>query len=64
MIQHGFNGYLFPVNDKDKFIEYIETLYLNEVLRKSFGKNASEFVKKFDISVSLAQMDEIFKKYL
>lgn len=64
LIQHGFNGYLFPVNDKDKFIEYIETLYLNEVLRKSFGKNASEFVKKFDISVSLAQMDEIFKKYL
>lgn len=64
LIQHGFNGLLFPQNNQAKFIEYIKSLYYNKELRNRMGRNASEFVKKFDISVSLTQMDEIYKKYL
>ncbi len=64
LIQHGINGFLFPQNDQTKFIEYIKTLYYDKEMRKSMGSHASEYVKKFDISVSLIQMDEIYKKYL
>jgi glycosyltransferase EpsD len=64
LIQHGFNGFLFPQNNQAKFIEYIKSLYYNKELRNRMGRNASEYVKKFDISVSLTQMDEIYKKYL
>jgi len=64
LIQHGFNGFLFPQNDRDKFIEYVKTLYFDKEMRNIMGQNASESVKKFDISVSLTQMDEIYKKYL
>lgn len=64
LIQHGFNGFLFPQNDQTKFIEYIKSLYFDKEMRNRMGRNASEYVKKFDISVSLCQMDEIYKKYL
>jgi glycosyltransferase EpsD len=64
LIQHGYNGFLFPQKDQMKFIEYVEKLYLDNELRNTMGKNASESVKKFDISVSLGQMNEIYKKYL
>lgn len=64
LIQHGYNGFVFPQNNQEKFIEYIKTLYLDKELRKTMGKNASESVKKFDINVTLKQMDEIYQKYL
>lgn len=64
LIQHGFNGFLYHQNDKIKFIEYIKSLYIDKEMRNRMGRNASEYVKKFDISVSLCQMDEIYKKYL
>lgn len=64
LIQHGFNGFLFPQDDQMKFIEYVEKLYSDKELRNTMGKNATESVKKFDINVSLIQMNEIYKKYL
>jgi glycosyltransferase EpsD len=64
LVQHGYNGFLFPQNKHEKFIECIKTLYLNAKLRETMGKNGSESVRKFDITVSLKQMNEIYKKYL
>lgn len=64
LIQHGYNGFLYSQKNQKKFIEYIEKLYLDKELRNTLGKNASESVKKFDISVSLSQMDKIYKMYL
>ena len=64
LIQHGFNGFLYPQNNQEQFIEYVKKLYLDKILCETMGQNASEFVQKFDISVSLKQMDEIYKKYL
>jgi glycosyltransferase EpsD len=64
LVQHGSNGFLFPQNDHKKFIEYLKTLYFEKELRNTMGKNASKSVKKFDISVTLTQMDEIYQKYL
>ncbi len=64
LIKHGYNGFLFPQNDHKKFVEYIKVLSLDKELCNTLGKNASEYVRKFNISVSLTQMDEIYKKYL
>ena len=64
LIIHGYNGFLFPQNNQEKFIECVQTLYQDKELRHLMGRNATEFVKKFDINVSLKQMNEVYKKYL
>jgi len=64
LIDNGVNGILYPQNDKKAFSESIITLYENQQLRAKMGKNAFKSVQKFDIAISLKQMDEIYKKYL
>jgi len=63
IIEDGKNGYLFPVDDKKKFISVIQTLANNEELYKDFSNNAIECSKDFDLENSIKQMKDIYKEY-
>ncbi len=63
IVENKKNGYLFPVNDKEKFISAIQNLANNENLYNKFSKNAVERSKDFDLENSIKQMKEIYKEY-
>ena len=57
MIRDGRNGFLVPLFDDEQFREKLDLLMSNEEMRKEFGKQAYEDIKRFSIS-------EIGDKYL
>lgn len=58
------NSILLDANDIDGFAKAITLLYEDEKLRRRLGENARAASKPFDISSSLAEMSEIYRKYL
>lgn len=47
LVINNTNGFLIPLNDYDLFQEKLTMLMNNEELRKQFGTNAKESIKKF-----------------
>jgi glycosyltransferase EpsD len=64
MVIHGSNGYLFPQNDEEKFVEYIFRLYVDKALRESFAEQALITSKSFSLENSLNMMAKIYKKHI
>jgi len=64
IVMHGINGYLFPLNNKNLFQEYILKLYSNKELRFELGTNASLSVNKFSLNNSLDTMKKIYTAYI
>lgn len=59
MITDGKNGYLIPVYNDKMFIEKLNRLMSDEILRVSMGENAVDSIKKFDSEVILTKFYNI-----
>ncbi len=57
----GFNGYLVPYGDKEKYVTALEKLVLNNEERVRFGENAKEFVKNFDESKTVEKYENLYQ---
>jgi len=64
LIDHGVNGYMYDIDNKDQFIRFVSELYVDLEKRVALGKNAKEKVKKFHISNSLKCMQEIYGEWI
>jgi glycosyltransferase involved in cell wall biosynthesis len=64
IIKDNINGVLIKDNDIKAMSVAINKLILNENLRSSFGENAFQKAREFEISNSLDSMIDIYKKYL
>ena len=64
LIDHGVNGYLYDIDNKDQFIGFVKVLYADVEKRITFGRNAKEKAKKFHISNSLNYMQEIYDEWV
>jgi glycosyltransferase EpsD len=64
MIIDGVNGYMFPQNDRQKFIERIIHLNRNPEIRKKLGEAAFDSIQKCAVENSLKSMMEIYNRYL
>lgn len=61
MVIHGRNGYLYPQNDIQKFLQYIKELKENIDLRKRMGEEARESIQRFSIENALKEHIKIYK---
>ena len=64
MIIHNYNGYMFPQNDKESFVKYINLLYDDPALREKMGEAAFEKAQEFIVDKSIKSMAEIYRLYL
>lgn len=64
LIQHGDNGFLFRLNDKNSFINAILEVYSKPDLRKIMAKRAADSMVGYDIENTLKEMSNIYRKYL
>lgn len=64
LIVSGLNGFIFPQNDKGKFIEYIYQLSQNEGKRTAMGFESQKIANQFTLDKSLAAMADIYVKFL
>lgn len=58
------NGYLFPIDDENKFIECCQKILSPDFDYAYFSQNAVEKSRKFELKNSLQKMTEIYKKLL
>ena len=63
MIIDGENGFMFPQNDHDGFIQKVVYMYNNPEERKRMGKRAYEIIQKFKLENSLKEMEKVFYNY-
>lgn len=64
IIIQGINGFMFPQNDRESFINYIKLLYEDPALREKMGKAALEKAQEFTIGQSVKSMADIYKRFL
>jgi glycosyltransferase EpsD len=64
LIDHGVNGFMYDIDNKDQFVGFVNELYADVEKRVTFGRNAKENVKKFNISNSLKCMQEIYEEWI
>jgi glycosyltransferase EpsD len=64
MIIDGVNGFMFPQNDLQKFIELIINLYKNPEFRNQLSKAAISTIQKCSEENSLKSMIGIYEKFL
>ncbi len=61
VVVDGYNGFLVPVKDCKTLAEKIKILIENENLRKKFGNNSRELIKKeFDIKIVVQKYLELY----
>jgi glycosyltransferase involved in cell wall biosynthesis len=61
-VNDGFNGILVPIKDVNSLSTAMETLLLNDDLRKQYGANGIEFAKNFDNKIIWEGLDELYRK--
>jgi glycosyltransferase involved in cell wall biosynthesis len=61
-IKNNFNGILFKSKNHEDLAKKIKKLLLNENLRKNFGENAYEHVKKWSWEIQAKKLIRIYKK--
>lgn len=64
LISHGYNGYLFDLNDNETFRSYILEMAENINPRKTMGLNAKGSISKFFLKNTLVQLEDIYNNYL
>jgi polysaccharide pyruvyl transferase CsaB len=65
LIDHGVNGFLFPVGDTDALASNLITLANNPQLRKQLGTRLFEKAKKeYSLEVTVSRQLEIYQKML
>jgi glycosyltransferase EpsD len=64
VITEGRNGFLFELNDPDKMIKTIITLYKTPELRETIARINVVDAKKFSVDTAVEKMAEIYMKYM
>lgn len=65
LIDHGVNGYLFPVGNTDALAAYLVTLAKDPHLRRQLGKNLYQKAKnEYSLEVTVSRQLEIYRKIL
>lgn len=64
LVVDNHNGFLFPQQNSEKFIEYVNKLYEDSALRLNMGANAKQYVQKFSIDNALNSLASIYQKYM
>lgn len=65
LIDHGANGYLFPVGDQEALAEYLLILAQDPQLRKTMGQRLYEKAKReFSLEATLNRQVEIYETIL
>ena len=52
------------IDDKERFVEAILSLYESHELRKKFSDNSLKLVKKYSLNNILKDMEQIYLKYV
>jgi len=60
LIQHGINGFLIPLGDREALAESLSQLILNSQLRDRMGKASRQIAAAYDKSVIAAKHLEIY----
>ena len=61
-VKEGFNGFQVPPKEVTPLVEKMETLYLDQELRRKFGQNGLEWAKNFDSKIIWDGMEELYDK--
>lgn len=62
IIKNGEDSFLIPYKNLDIFTEKLKELMQNENLRKEFGRNGRENVKRFAIDIVMKEWKKLFKE--
>jgi glycosyltransferase involved in cell wall biosynthesis len=63
VVKDGYNGYVVPIEDIEKFAERVVELLKDGELRRSFGKRGREIVEeKGDLAVNMKKMEKLYEK--
>jgi len=63
LVKNNINGYVVGIDDKERFVEAILSLYESHELRKKFSDNSLKLVKKYSLNTILNDMEQIYLKY-
>ncbi|MCW4015246.1 MAG: glycosyltransferase family 4 protein [Candidatus Bathyarchaeota archaeon] len=63
MVNHGFNGFLFPAGDTAALAESVSKLVTNDELCSRFGENSYLAVKSFDINSQLSKLLSLYSEF-
>lgn len=58
LVMDAKNGYLIPMTDKKLFTEKLQFLIDNPETRETMGKNAKEFIKKFELNYICSEFEK------
>lgn len=64
LVKDGKNGFLYPINDEQRFSEAVEKLVVDSELVDKIRDNNVRDVKIFSIDHVMKEMEEIYKKYM
>jgi glycosyltransferase EpsD len=64
LVVNGENGFVVDSYDASAFANAVEQLYQNEELRRRFGKQSLEFIRKYSLEDVLLEMKHIYNRQL
>ena len=62
IVKDGFNGYLVPLWEKDKYIEALDKMIYNAQQRELFAENAKKFVVNYDESKTVEGYEKLYQE--
>ena len=60
LVDHGENGFLFPVGDVNKLTTYLKNYLQNPSMLKSAQLKSYEMAKKYNLATIISQYENIF----
>lgn len=64
LVRHGENGFIFSLNEPEKFAAGIEQLANSKELREKFGENSLKLVERYSLPIIIKDMEKIYARYL
>jgi glycosyltransferase EpsD len=64
LVSHGYNGILVDIDNVQQMIEAIYLLFVNQTLRRVYGKNSLNRIEKYSLPRILAEMDKIYDQFM
>lgn len=64
LVDNGNNGFIVDSDDVEGFVERLETLYMDENLRKNMSQKNRAKSEKYDIAIVIEQMKKIYERYM
>lgn len=65
MINHGESGYIFPVDDLEKFAQYLNELIASPTLKNSLGRNGQKLAQqRFNINNTIKSTATLYESFL